>query len=231
MENMENLIYIKHNSITSDLCKDIIKIFENKGNNTRCVPMKNAINTADDSSSQLQVTPHKDVDSDLHQYKNSLKPQNIRYDSQYERIKNCLLYELKRNVNKFTKIVESFNNHITQNNDGVEFSLLKIKDLEPNFIIKKVSNTNFEHIINDQTDFNNVNKLSSSDNCDISFSRKLKYIWFLNDCCGKFSVGNNTITTCQGTLLIYPVSWLFPCYETFILNETKYYIYGYLSLS
>jgi hypothetical protein len=106
-----------------------------------------------------------------------------------------------------------------------------------NNTILKINYNNIEYIIESK------NKLNDNFNIDNKYiylkknnlnNTKLKayiFIWFLNDYNNNYSFWKNyDIEIKKGKLLIYPVSWCFPCIEFLNSNDIKYDIYGYIYL-
>jgi hypothetical protein len=200
--NKELLIYQKTNSITSELCENIINIYNS------------TFNEINDTNGISNILFMENYIKEENQNNLTIKEQSImKKNIYYKRINNCLIRELTKNIKIYFK---SFNN----NNLIPNKEFIEINNIEENFTIKKI----FISSIDNKLEFENKTLHTS-----INGMKLFIFIWFLNDYDGEIIFWNNyKVNNKKGTLLIYPLSWCFNCNEYIKLNETKYFVYGYL---
>ena len=224
MENFvykkEIFIYEKKNSIINELCDDIIEIYEKNVKkydkdfmaNDSLLDMFNTLDNHEKNFSKILNETTKDNENNLFY--------NLNFDDENIRIKNYLIIELKKNLNIFFNNFKNKTLIKKKNNYNNDYTLINIKDINPDFTIKKTEYLNQEDSIEIESRY-----LKSSTNGVKIFM----YIWFLNNYCGDFIFWNNyKINNKKGTLLIFPISWCFPYKELVKLYEKRYIIYGYL---
>lgn len=225
MFSKEILIYEKDNSITNEICDDIIEMFENN--------MDLYLDSNINKDNIMQIN-NKDLQMKYNEYiitnENNLTiiHYNIRFDDKYNKIKKTLSNELNRNLQKYFLQIKLKINISPKNNYNMKYEILYLKKTEFDYNIesKQIEKSNDKHI-NTETK-NNIyyNKINI-------LNQKIKYfhyIWFLNDYDTKITFWNTyPIEIKRGKLIIFPISWCFPYSE--ILNLNKIYtIYGTIEM-
>lgn len=207
----ELYIYQKDNSITTEICEDIIEMFE-----------KNLIINPDLDNqmkyNEYIVTNDKNLTTINY---------NIRFDDIYNKIKKTLTIELDIHLRKLFCKINTNMNIIPKNNYNIKYNILSIHN-QNNYDFNIQSKLYNRDVEIDNTIISKKNDNIYHNRINI-FNQKIKYfhyIWFLNDYETNLIFWDNyPIQIKKGKLIIFPVSWCFPYNE--ILNLNKLYtIYG-----
>jgi len=197
--NKNNFLYNKNNSITHELCKEIIENFENDYNYNK----------------HLFINYKNEIVFEI--------PNNILNYPFYYKLKKFLIKEINKNIDLYKNKMNSclyFNN---SSNYNVPFNVLntKVINIESTFFIKK------KIFIENDNALEYLNKINSAvrvrnDNIII-----LSFVWFLNDVSCELVFWNEyKFKSSVGTLFIYPVSWCFPYEQIIETNQDQYIITG-----
>ena len=222
MFSKEILIYEKENSITTEICDDIIEMFEN--NMDLYYSKKDTIIPTNNTNTDLQMKYNEYIITN----ENNLTTihYNIRFDDKYNKIKKTLSNELNRNIQKYFLQIKPTINISHKKNYNMKYELLSLNKTEYDYNIgsKQIEMSNDKSKTINTSLKNNIyyNKINI-------LNQKIKYfhyIWFLNDYDTKLIFWNTySIEIKRGKLIIFPISWCFPYSE--ILNLNKIYtIYG-----
>jgi len=177
----EDFIFEKNNSMTNDLCADII-----------------------DAIKKLN-----DIELNF----------DLLYEEKWNKAKTFIINELSLCIDTYSKKLRIK----TINKDNHQILSFDKKCIyKPNCCIKKYVYR--EDIFENSIEL--VNKVISK---NIILSKKLVYIWFLNDYDGDIIFWDNyKITPRAGKLIIFPVSFCFPYQEMIKPDTYKYVIIGYI---
>jgi len=182
----ENFIYVKNNSIPSELCKSIIKDYDENTEKNICF----------DNETYYEITNNKNI--------------------------NFLMKELDSNIEMFLNKINCRINFNYEDNYNKRFYVLSYEciELPKTFSIKKQNyKIDSYNIITDRK-YQTFNKM-----------KLFKYIWVLNKDSLELLFWNKyKVFPDEGTLIIFPVSWCFPCEELYKLNMNIYTISGYVYL-
>jgi hypothetical protein len=205
MEN--NYFYINSNSISPELCKEIMNIFDSDNNKYEGVTFGGLNKNIKDT--QDLVIPKS--------------PNQSNY-TKWEKIQKFLERELEKNTKEYTKILDELvvNNHKKENtsNEYRTFGKFLIND---SFMIQKYTKKKGLYIYHNDFRSDWKNKKY----------RVITYLWYLNtvEDGGETEFwGTHTIKPEAGKLLLFPASWTFPHRGKMPLSHDKYIITGWLYL-
>jgi hypothetical protein len=198
---MEKLIYKNNNSISSELCLDLIKMFE-------------------EENSKRDGVTFRGLDKNIKDTTDFVIPKN---NKKWNKINSFLDTELKNNVKKY---LDELNNKTDfENKDQNTSNKYKIFEntnfLHENYMIQRYLKGKGKYIYHNDFAINFVNKSH----------RAITYIWYLNDVNeGGETVffGDYKIQPKAGTLVFFPATWCYPHTGKMPLSSDKYIITGWL---
>lgn len=206
MEN--NYFYINPNSISRELCKKIIDMFDSDNNKYEGVTYGGLNKNIKDT--QDLVIPNI--------------PNKTGFDK-WSKIQKFLEKELAKNTKEYVKILDDFviKNHEKENTNH-EYKTFGNVLLNESFMIQKYTKQKGRYIYHN--DF-------SSDWIEKKY-RVITYLWYLNTVeeGGETEFwGTHTIKPETGKLLLFPASWSFPHRGKMPISCDKYIITGWLYLN
>lgn len=199
---MEQLIYTNDNSLSSELCDEIIDLFEKQEYGkyeglTRGGVQKNIKDTVD------FVIPQDEI---------------------WKNIEKCLARELQDNLKIYADILNAKYNDVNadQQSDAT-FKLLHYDDIIfREKIIKKYTANVGRYVYHNDFSIDYEKK---------EF-RKITFLWYLNDVIEggetDFFAGDIKIRPKKGTLIFFPSSWTYPHSGKMPMSSNKYIITGWL---
>ena len=199
---MEQLIYTNDNSLSSELCDEIIDLFEKQEYGkyeglTRGGVQKNIKDTVD------FVIPQDEI---------------------WKNIEKCLARELQDNLKIYADILNAKYNDVNadQQSDAT-FKLLHYEDIIfREKIIKKYTANVGRYVYHNDFSIDYEKK---------EF-RKITFLWYLNDVIEggetDFFAGDIKIRPKKGTLIFFPSSWTYPHSGKMPMSSNKYIITGWL---
>ena len=206
MPFIENYIYINNNSICTNLCDDIITLFEEQTDNkyegcTAAGFNKNIKDTTD------FIIPRKDA--------------SLETIQKWERVDKFLSKELDRNVKKYVQNLQNKMNIVEENSDS-KFNVVPTKALITNeFMIQRYIQNKGRYVYHNDAHIDWSNKKY----------RLITYLFYLNtvDEGGETEVwGECRIKPEAGKLLLFPASWVYPHRGMMPISSNKYIITGWL---
>jgi hypothetical protein len=203
MEN--NYFYINPNSISRELCKKIIDMFDSDNNKYEGITYGGLNKNIKDT--QDLVIPNI--------------PNKTGFDK-WSKIQKFLEKELAKNTKEYVKILDDFviKNH-EKENTNYEYKTFGNVLLNESFMIQKYTKQKGRYIYHN--DF-------SSDWIEKKY-RVITYLWYLNTVeeGGETEFwGTHTIKPETGKLLLFPASWSFPHRGKMPISCDKYIITGWL---
>jgi len=201
----KNYFYINSNSLSPELCKKIIEMFNNDENRYEGITAgglnKNVKDTRD------LVIPNS--------------PQKTGFDK-WQKIHKFLEKELAQNLKEYVKNLDNLviNNHEKENTTFTYKTFGNALSNE-NFMVQKYKKQKGRYIYHN--DF-------SSDYKEKKY-RVITYLWYLNtvEKGGETEFwGNYTVQPETGKLLLFPASWTFPHRGKMPISQDKYIITGWL---
>ena len=198
---MEKLIYKNNNSISNELCLDLIKMFEEENNKHEGVTFRG-------------------LDKNIKDTTDYVIPKN---NKKWNKINVFLDIELKNNLKKY---LDDLNNKIdfenkNQNTNNKYKIFENTSFLHENYMIQKYLKGKGKYIYHNDFSINFENKSH----------RAITYIWYLNDVVeGGETVffGDYKIQPKAGTLVFFPATWCYPHTGKMPLSNNKYIITGWL---
>ncbi len=199
---MDQLIYTNNNSLSSELCDEIIDLFEKQEYGkyeglTRGGVQKNIKDTVD------FVIPQDEI---------------------WKNIEKCLARELQDNLKIYADILNAKYNDVNadQQSDAT-FKLLHYEDIIfREKIIKKYTANVGRYVYHNDFSIDYEKK---------EF-RKITFLWYLNDVIEggetDFFAGDIKIRPKKGTLIFFPSSWTYPHSGKMPMSSNKYIITGWL---
>ena len=202
-ENMslKNFIYMNNNSISSELCLDLIKMFE-------------------EENGKYEGVTHGGLDKNTKDTTDFIIPS---CNKKWDKIIKFLDIEIKNNLKKY---LDSLNtNPDFQNKDQNTLNKYKIFEhtnfLHNNYMLQRYLKGKGRYIYHNDFSINYENK---------SY-RAITFLWYLNDVdeggetvfCGDFKIKPKA-----GTLIFFPASWCYPHTGKMPLSSNKYIITGWL---
>jgi hypothetical protein len=198
---MQNYIYINNNSISRELCKDIIKKFEKQEDKYDGI-------TASGLNKDIKDTQDYVI---------------IENNKVWNKIYNFLSKELKNNINNYFKIInnkEDYNNN--NQNTSYKYKIFENKPLlNKSFMVQKYLKGKGRYIYHDDSSIDHLNKKY----------RVITFLWYLNDVEeGGETVffGEYKIKPKAGTLIFFPAVWCYPHTGKMPISSDKYIITGWL---
>jgi hypothetical protein len=206
MEDTENMrlkdfIYMNNNSISHELCLDIIKMFEEENGKYEGVTYGGLDKNIKDTTDLIIPTCNK----------------------KWDKITKFLDIEIKNNLKKY---LDSLNDNIDyQNKDQNTLNKYRIFEntnfLHANYMLQRYLKGKGRYIYHNDFSVNSENK---------SY-RAITFLWYLNDVDeGGETVffGDFKIKPKTGTLIFFPASWCYPHTGKIPLSSNKYIITGWL---
>jgi hypothetical protein len=199
---MENkYIYKNENSISSELCLDIINLFENEENKIEGYA-GSGVNKQIKDATECLINLN---DPKWHKYHLFLSDElNINLDK--------YLKELNKN-----KII----NNVNQLSDQIFNFFDKKKFIVTNLIIKRYIKNTGKYIYHDDFTIDVSNRMY----------RVITFLWYLNDVDeGGETVfdGTTFIKPTAGKLILFPASWTYPHCGKIPISSNKYIITGWI---
>lgn len=206
IENTENIslkkfIYINNKSISTELCLDLIKMFEEENN-------------------KYEGVTHGGLDKNIKDTTDFIIPTS---NKKWDKINKFLDMEIKNNLKMY--LDELNTNTDFQNKDQNTLNKYKIfgntNFLHNQHMIQRYLKGKGRYIYHNDFSINYVNK---------SY-RAITYLWYLNDVDeGGETVffGDFKIKPKTGTLIFFPASWCYPHTGKMPLSSNKYIITGWL---
>jgi hypothetical protein len=206
MEN--NYFYINRNSISKELCKTIIEMFDSDKNKYEGVTFgglnKNVKDTVD------FVIPNT--------------PEQTGFDK-WNKIHKFLGKELAKNTKEYVKILDNLvnMNHKKENTTSEYKTFGSIKLTNDSFMVQRYTKQKGRYIYHN--DFRS--------DWELKKYRVITFLWYLNTVeeGGETEFwGTHTIKPETGKLLLFPASWTFPHRGKMPISDDKYIITGWLYL-
>jgi hypothetical protein len=198
---MENYIYKNNNSLSVELCKDLIKMFEEETN-------------------KYEGITFKGLDKNIKDTTDFIIPEN---NQKWDKINKLLNKEIRNNIKIYLDELNNKNDFENQNQN----TLTKYKIFEntkfshKNYMIQRYLKGKGKYIYHNDFQINNEDK---------SY-RAITYLWYLNNVEeGGETVffGDYKIKPKTGTLIFFPASWCYPHTGKMPLSSNKYIITGWL---
>jgi hypothetical protein len=198
---MEHYIYKNNNSLSSELCIDIIKMFEEETN-------------------KFDGQTFKGLDKNVKDTTDFVIPEN---NTKWDKINKLFNNEIKNNIKIY---LDGLNNkddfeNINQNTDRKYKIFESTIFSHKNYMIQRYLKGKGKYVYHH--DFR-VNVENSS-------YRAITYLWYLNDVEeGGETVffGDYKIKPKAGTLIFFPASWCYPHTGKMPLSSNKYIVTGWL---
>ena len=205
MPFIENYLYFNKNSISKQLCNDIIELFEVQTGKDEGVTAaglnKNIKDTTD------FIIPRKDVP--------------LETIKKWERIDKFLTKELDRNVKKYVQNLNNKLNIIEENSDS-KFNMFSTNALITNeFMIQRYIKNKGRYVYHEDSRIDWTNKKH----------RLITYLFYLNnvDEGGETEFwGEHKVKPEAGKLMLFPASWIYPHRGMMPISNNKYIITGWL---
>lgn len=208
----EQLIWMKDNFVTEELCDDIVEIIDilkkENQNYENVFSCAGALSTDDLELSICNKMSRISADEE-----------NISKYKTWERIKLHLINELNREIEKYSGMVNSKLIFTKETTNRDNFSTLCFNYLDGN---------NFNFFVN-----NNKEEVKKTDRFyvkDMMINQKvLKYVLFLNDYDGEIVFWKDyKIRPQKGNMILFPLSWCFPYYENTKIDAKNITAYGFV---
>ena len=205
MEN--NYFYINKNSISKELCKTIITMFDSDKNKYEGLTLGGLNKNVKDT--QDLIIPNA--------------PNKTGYDK-WSKIHKFLEKELSKNIKEYIKILDEMVNNHEKENTTIGYRTFENNILtHQSFVIHRYTKQIGRYIYHNDfvSDFEEKKY------------RVITYLWYLNTVeeGGETEFwGTHTIKPETGKLLFFPASWTFPHRGKIPLSHDKYIITGWLYL-
>ena len=199
---MDNYIYKNNKSISPELCKDLIKMFEEETN-------------------KYEGVTFKGLDKNIKDTTDFIIPENSQ---KWNKINKLLNMEIRNNIKIY---LDNLNDKIDfeYKNQNTTLSKYKIfentKFLHKKFMIQRYLKAKGKYVYHNDFNVDYENK---------SY-RAITYLWYLNDVEeGGETVffGDYKIKPKAGTLIFFPASWCYPHTGKMPISSNKYIITGWL---
>jgi hypothetical protein len=203
MEN--NYFYINKNSISKELCKKIIEMFDYDKNKYEGVTFGGLNKNIKDT--QDLVIPNT--------------PNKSGFDK-WSKIQKFLEKELAKNTKEYVKILDNLvNKNHQKENTTSEYKTFGNVLSNENFMVQKYTKQKGRYVYHDDFRSDYENKKY----------RVITFLWYLNTVeeGGETEFwGTHTIKPEVGKLLLFPASWTFPHRGKMPISDDKYIITGWL---
>lgn len=198
---MENYIYVNNNSLSYELCIDLIKMFE-------------------EETDKYDGVTFKGLDKNIKDTTDFVIPEN---NKKWNKINKLLNIEIQNNIKTY---LDELNNKIDfENKNQNSINKYKIfentKFLHKNYMMQRYLKGKGKYIYHNDFQVDTENK---------SY-RAITYLWYLNDVEeGGETVffGDYKIKPKAGKLIFFPASWCYPHTGKMPLSSNKYIITGWL---
>ena len=199
---MENYIYINNSSLSPELCKDLIKMFE-------------------EETEKYEGVTFGGLNKDIKDTTDFIIPEN---NQKWNKLNKLLNKEIQINLKIY---LDGLNDKIDFENlnQNTTFGKYKIfedtKFLHNHYMLQKYSKGKGKYI------YHNDFRIDSTNNA----YRAITYLWYLNDVDeGGETVffGDYKIQPKIGKLIFFPASWCYPHTGKMPLSSDKYIITGWL---
>ena len=199
---MEKYIYINNNSLSSELCRDLIQMFE------------------EEETGRYEGVTFEGLNKNVKDTTDFIIPDNQKLN----KINKLLHKEIQNNIKIY---LDQLNNKtdFENKNQNTNYNKYKIfektKFLNKNFMMQRYLKGKGKYIYHNDFAINYENH---------SY-RAITYLWYLNDVEeGGETVffGDYKIKPKSGTLIFFPASWCYPHTGKIPLSSNKYIITGWL---
>jgi hypothetical protein len=200
---MEKYIYIykNNNSLSPELCNDLIKMFEEETNKYEGVTLGG-------------------LDKNIKDTTDFVIPQN---NQKWNKINKLLNKEIQNNIKIYLDLLnDNIDFENTNQNSSSKYKMFEnTKFIITNYMLQRYLKEKGKYIYHNDFRINAENK---------SY-RAITYLWYLNDVDeGGETVffGDYKIKPKRGTLIFFPASWCYPHTGKMPLSSNKYIITGWL---
>jgi len=199
--DMTKLIYQNNNSISNELCLDLIKMFEEENN-------------------KYEGVTRGGLDKNIKDTTDFVIPKN---DKKWDKINKFLDIEIKHNIKIYLEQLNNKDDFENKNQNTLsKYKIFeKTKFLHKNYMLQRYLKGKGKYIYHNDFAINYENK---------SY-RAITYLWYLNDVDeGGETVffGDYKIKPKAGTLIFFPATWCYPHTGKMPLSSNKYIITGWL---
>jgi len=205
-ENLiDTFIYLNKNSISHELCDDLIKLFE------------------EETDSKYEGVTQAGLNKDIKDTTDFVIP---KINEKWSKIHDFLEKELKTNLKKYYIQLNKYDEKSGYSNNGQKsskkYKMLNYEKFEAaNFMMQRYIKNTGRYIYHDDfaIEYNNSRR------------RIVTYLWYLNDVeeGGETEFwGNYKIKPEKGKLLLFPACWTFPHCGKMPLSNNKYIITGWV---
>jgi Rps23 Pro-64 3,4-dihydroxylase Tpa1-like proline 4-hydroxylase len=204
----DKYFYINNDSISRELCKTIINMFDLDKN-------------------KYEGVTHGGLNKDVKDTQDLMipnSPEKTGFDK-WEKVHNFLEKELAKNLKQYTKILDDIvvKNHERENTSR-EYRTFGDFLTNQSFMIQRYTKRKGRYIYHNDFRSDHKNKKY----------RVITYLWYLNTVEEggetEFWGGTHKIKPEAGKLLLFPASWTFPHRGKMPLSSDKYIITGWLYL-
>jgi len=199
-----NYFYINQSSISQELCKTIINIFDSDNRKYEGVTFGGLNKNIKDT--QDLIIPNS--------------PEKPGFDK-WNKIRNFLDKELAKNTKEYIKILDELvNKNHEKENTVYEYTTFGDFVTNESFMVQKYTKQKGRYIYHN--DFSCINEKKY---------RVITFLWYLNTVKegGETEFwGTHTVKPEAGKLLLFPASWTFPHRGRMPLSDDKYIITGWL---
>jgi Rps23 Pro-64 3,4-dihydroxylase Tpa1-like proline 4-hydroxylase len=201
----KNYFYINHNSISKELCKTIIDMFDSDNNKYEGVTFGGLNKNIKDT--QDLVIPNT--------------PNKTGFDK-WSKINKFLEKELAKNTKEYVRILDDLvvKNHEKENTNS-EYTTFGNTLSNELFMVQRYTKQKGRYIYHNDFGSNWIEKKY----------RVITYLWYLNTVeeGGETEFwGTHTVKPETGKLLLFPASWTFPHRGKMPISHDKYIITGWL---
>jgi hypothetical protein len=201
---MENYIYINNNSLSKEICKDIIDFFEKQ-------------------ESKYEGVTFGGLDKNIKDTFDFKIPINSKekYFEEWSKIFFLLKKEIIRNINIYVKKIYKPISDTNIENSSAKFNFFNKTTHFDTFLIQKYRKNVGRYVYHDDQHID----------CEKNRYRVLTFIWYLNDVTNGGETeffGTTTINPEAGKLLLFPATWCFPHRGKIPISNDKYIITGWI---
>jgi len=200
---MEEYIYSFKNSLSNEICREIIKYFD------------------DDITNKYDGITFKGLDKRVKDARDIVIPYKNYNESKWDKINDLLSEELSNKLKLYVKYLNNKDNYKAENNYNIDYHhLFEDLYLLNNFMIQRYEQNIGKYVYHD-------------DGATVKDKQRvITYIWYLNDVEEggetEFFGGNIKIKPEEGKLLFFPANWAFPHRGNKPRSSHKYIITGWL---
>lgn len=201
---MEDYIYINNNSLSRELCKEMIEMFEIQESKSDGV-------TFGGLNKNIKDTTDFNIPFDI----------KDKYFDKWSKVFNLLNKELSRNINMYVKQIIKPINETSTENSSFKFRFFNNSVHYETFLIQKYKKNSGKYIYHDDQHIDwKKNRY-----------RLLTFIWYLNDVTSGGETeffGTRIINPEAGKLVLFPSSWSYPHRGKMPISHDKYIITGWI---